>query len=56
MPSSDVVTASLLGVERGEVLCIPGLDDLTAIDDLAEVESRLRAGSRAQLAARYAAT
>jgi short-subunit dehydrogenase len=53
MPSTDVVAASLLGLERGEVVCIPGLDDVTAIDDLAEVESRLRAGSRPQAAQRY---
>jgi short-subunit dehydrogenase len=53
MPSADVVTASLAGLERGEVLCIPGLDDVTAIDDLAEVEARLRAGSRPRLAERY---
>jgi short-subunit dehydrogenase len=53
MASADVVTASLAGLERGEVLCIPGLDDVTAIDDLAEVEARLRAGSRPRLAQRY---
>lgn len=53
MPSADVVTASLAGLERGEVLCIPGLDDETAIDDLAAVEARLRTGSRPRLAERY---
>jgi short-subunit dehydrogenase len=53
MASADVVTASLAGLDRGEVICIPGLDDLTALDDLLDVESRLRAGSRPDLADRY---
>jgi short-subunit dehydrogenase len=53
MPSADVVTASLAGLARGEVVCIPGLDDVSAIDDLAEVETRLRAGSRTQMSGRY---
>ena len=53
MPADDVVTASLLGLERGEVLCIPGLTDATTIDDLVEVEGRLRSGGGRQLADRY---
>lgn len=53
MPSDEVVTASLRGLEHGEVLCIPGLDDVSTIDDLVEVEARLRAGIRPQMAERY---
>jgi hypothetical protein len=36
-------------------VCVPGLDDPTALDALAAAEALMRAGSRREIAARYAA-
>ena len=56
MPAADVVTASLVGLRRGEVVCVPGLTDDEALTRLAEVEGRLRRASGSALASRYGAT
>jgi short-subunit dehydrogenase len=54
MPAEDVVAASLVGLERGEVVCVPGLDDPAALERLVDVEGLLRSASRATgRAARY---
>ncbi|GAA1789987.1 SDR family NAD(P)-dependent oxidoreductase [Planosporangium flavigriseum] len=54
MPAGDVVTASLVGLERGEVVCVPGLEDPAAVERLVDVESVLRSASRSRgMAARY---
>jgi short-subunit dehydrogenase len=53
MSAEDVVTASLVALDRGEVVCIPGLDDPTALERLTAVEAELRRGSRRELAQRY---
>ncbi len=34
MPAEDVVHAALAGLRLGEVICLPGLDDAAALDDL----------------------
>ncbi len=34
MQPDEVVTASLIGLERGEVICVPGLDDPSLLDNL----------------------
>jgi short-subunit dehydrogenase len=54
MSAEDVVTASLAGLERGEVVCVPGLSEPEAVTRLAEAELDLRTASAPELAARYA--
>jgi uncharacterized protein len=41
MEPSAVVSASLAGLQRGEVLCLPGLDDASALDELRAAERRI---------------
>lgn len=53
MAPEAVVEASLRGLGFGEVVCIPGLDDVDALERLEAVESELRQGSRRELAERY---
>jgi uncharacterized protein len=55
MNAEDVVTASMAGLERGEVVCVPGLSEPEAVTRLAEAELDLRTASAPELAARYAA-
>jgi uncharacterized protein len=38
---SAVVSASLAGLRRGEVLCVPGLDDASALDGMRAAEGHL---------------
>lgn len=53
MPAEDVVRASLLALDRGELVCVPGLADPSALDALAAAEALVRSGSRRELADRY---
>jgi uncharacterized protein len=54
MQAADVVAASLLALVRGEVVCIPGLDDATLLDRLADVRRTvLMSANRPALAQRY---
>ncbi|MFE7981875.1 SDR family NAD(P)-dependent oxidoreductase [Streptomyces cellulosae] len=53
MPAADVVTASLAGLEAGEVVCVPGLTDAGVVARLAEAELNLRAGAGSRMAPRY---
>jgi short-subunit dehydrogenase len=54
MEAGDVVAASLLALERNEVICVPGLDDAGAVIALQEQSRRLlQEGNRPELAARY---
>lgn len=53
MPVEDVVTASLRALETGEIVCVPGLLDGTAVDRIAAAESELRSTSTSTLAPRY---
>jgi uncharacterized protein len=41
MEPSEVVGASLAGLQRGEVLCVPGLDDASALDGMRAAEGHL---------------
>jgi short-subunit dehydrogenase len=41
MEPSEVVSASLAGLQRGAVLCVPGLNDASALDELRAAEGRL---------------
>jgi short-subunit dehydrogenase len=54
MTAADVVKASLAALDAGEVVCVPGLEDPSAIDVLVEAEAGVRAGARREVAARYA--
>jgi short-subunit dehydrogenase len=53
MSPEDVVTASLAGLDAGEIVVAPGLDDPSAVDRLIAAEAELRGASRPVLAARY---
>ncbi|HEY0487610.1 MAG TPA: SDR family NAD(P)-dependent oxidoreductase [Mycobacteriales bacterium] len=53
MSAEDVVTASLAGLDAGEVVVAPGLEDPAAVDRLIAAEAELRGASRPVLAARY---
>ncbi len=54
MSADDVAAASVVALDRGEVVCVPGLDDPDAVDELARGEAQLRSAARASTrAARY---
>lgn len=53
MPAEDVVTASLAALRSGEVVCVPGLDDPSAVDRLVEAEFGVRGSGGTELADRY---
>jgi short-subunit dehydrogenase len=53
MSAEDVVTASLAGLDAGEVVVAPGLEDPSALDRLTSAEAEFRGASRPVLAARY---
>jgi len=54
MSAEDVVTASLAALARGEVTCVPGLEDPALLDRLAEAQRAvLMSANKATLAARY---
>jgi short-subunit dehydrogenase len=55
MPASDVVQAALAGLQLGEVVCIPGLDDPAALEQVRASQLGVFEHSRANvLADRYA--
>jgi hypothetical protein len=50
----DVVQASMRGLELGELVCMPGLEDTEKLEHRDEAErDLLPAGMRAELATRY---
>jgi short-subunit dehydrogenase len=53
MLPEEVVQASLAGLELGEVVCVPGLGDPSAIDALLAAEDGVRVAAGAPLAERY---
>jgi short-subunit dehydrogenase len=54
MKAADVVAASLAALKRGEVVCIPGLDDPALIGNFAELRRTiLMKANRPALAQRY---
>jgi hypothetical protein len=54
MQPEDVVEASLIALQRNETICIPGLEDASLIDRLANAEQELYfAGVRPSKASRY---
>lgn len=54
MSAGDVAQAIVVGLELGEVICVPGLDDVSLFDELRNVQkATLFGGNAAQLAKRY---
>jgi short-subunit dehydrogenase len=54
MSAHDVAQAIVVGLELGEVICVPGLDDTSLFDALRDVQKTTLFGrSAAQLAQRY---
>jgi hypothetical protein len=53
MSAEDVVTASLRGLELGEVVCAPGVEDAGLLDAVFHADLAAFAGQSPQLASRY---
>jgi short-subunit dehydrogenase len=53
MSAVDVVTASLRGLELGEVVCAPGVEDATLLEAVARADLAAFGGQGPQLAQRY---
>ncbi|MEV5412220.1 SDR family NAD(P)-dependent oxidoreductase [Thermopolyspora sp. NPDC052614] len=53
MSAPDVVTASLRGLELGEVVCAPGVEDPTLLDRVFAAELAAFGGQSTELATRY---
>ena len=54
MKPEEVVRASLTALDTGELVCAPGLDDATLVENLGKAQRAvLEAGNRPQLASRY---
>jgi hypothetical protein len=57
MDPRDVVTASLVGLERGEIICVPGLEDATVLERLKAARlAVLQGGNQRSLSSRYHAS
>jgi short-subunit dehydrogenase len=56
MSAQDVVTASLRGLELGEVVCTPGVEDTSLLDAVFRADLAALAGQSPQLAHRYQPT
>ncbi|MFJ4622057.1 SDR family NAD(P)-dependent oxidoreductase [Streptomyces sp. NPDC088812] len=55
MSAADVVTAALRGLELGEVVCAPGVEDPTLLDTVFRADLAAFAGQSPELASRYRA-
>lgn len=53
MSAADVVTASLRGLELGEVVCAPGVEDASLLDAVFGADLAAFAGQSPELASRY---
>jgi short-subunit dehydrogenase len=51
MTAADVVRASLVALDSGETVCVPGLEDAVAVDGIVAAEAELRAAMRHDAAA-----
>jgi hypothetical protein len=56
MSAQDVVTASLRGLELGEVICAPGLEDTSLLSTVIAADLAAFGGQTPQLASRYKTT
>jgi short-subunit dehydrogenase len=55
MSAADVVTAALRGLELGEVVCAPGVEDATLLDSVFDADLAAFRGQSPELATRYRA-
>jgi hypothetical protein len=55
MSAEDVVTASLRGLELGEVVCAPGVEDICLLDAVSQADLNAFGAQSPQLAKRYRA-
>jgi hypothetical protein len=53
MSAADLVTASLRGLELGEVVCAPGVEDATLLDTVFRADLAAFAAQSPELATRY---
>ncbi|MFI5610759.1 SDR family NAD(P)-dependent oxidoreductase [Amycolatopsis sp. NPDC051903] len=53
MGAADVVTAALRGLELGEVVCAPGVEDPSLLDAVFQADLAAFAGQSTELASRY---
>jgi uncharacterized protein len=53
MPAQDVVTASLRGLEPGEVVCAPGVEDASLLDAVFRADLAAFGAQSPELAQRY---
>jgi hypothetical protein len=53
MSAADVVTAALRGLELGEVVCAPGVEDASLLDTVFNADLAAFAGQSPELATRY---
>jgi short-subunit dehydrogenase len=53
MSAADLVTASLRGLELGEVVCAPGVEDVSLLDTVFQADLAAFAGQSPELATRY---
>ena len=56
MSAPDVVTAALRGLELGEVVCAPGVEDANVLDDVFRADLTAFGSQSPELAARYRAS
>ena len=56
MSAEDVVTAALRGLELGEVVCAPGVEDANVLDDVFRADLTAFGSQRPELATRYRAS
>src|SRR4051812_6579190 len=54
MEAADVVRASLVALDRGEMVCVPGLEDPAAVERLVDAEAAILTADFSAPAARYA--
>ena len=54
MTAADVAQAIVVGLELGEIICVPGLEDIRLFDQLRDTQqATLFGGNSEQLARRY---
>jgi hypothetical protein len=53
MSADDVVTAGLRGLQLGETVCAPGVEDVSLLDAVFQADLAAFGGQGPQLAGRY---
>ena len=56
MSAPDVVTAALRALELGEIVCAPGVEDASVLDDVFRADLMAFGSQSPELATRYRAT